>query len=386
MNNSYSIGVHYHRKKIQHSISIILSKLCSIEYYCKHYIHDETEIDKNKCDSDYEKLILSVLSPNMIVLTQQLIYNLNQLAKMTFKNDNILIIDTLDSRKLLMIFVVAFFNDMVCSHQVQYKDEVKINSRYIVILFNTINKKEYYNVIPFMTHLQVKLINHLVIFNIWQHYDKLYIVYESALLYLKLSFPESEIDDSIYNSCVNEEKTRIETNIKYLNDSSSVELFNILKVSNTNVKSCIKELYWLRIGYYLYKTTPDRTVIVEMFLKVKQMLQTLIQNKKALCEEIDDILDDSILINVISETDIDIDFFVKRCYYILEWISKLQSPEDDKRHDEFTTQFKDKLIQKTEFGELVPFYFRFVIDQLERIEVQKTEFMNVMKQHTPRLI
>ena len=112
-----------------------------------------------------------------------------------------------------------------------------------------------------------------------------------------------------------------------------------------------------------------------MFLKAKELIKSLISNRTDVCEQIDAVIDDTIMRNMLSEDDIDFTFFLGKCNYILEWIEKLQSPDDDVKLDYFRIEFKNKIDTKEEFGVLIPFFFKFVLDQLENIQKKKSDYL-----------
>ena len=397
INKNYSLSTIYYTKQSSKTILLLSELLLDFDLIYKKYQIDnidnidntssDTNIDNIEKATDYDCLLKIVMSPKVIKCTKNLITYLNKLSGLIFdsysnnkddkiNNDNLLYLDpSKDSRKLLMALIISFFPEMVLTNTVMYKDKMYLKASGCVKKLNAIFNRQYINSVPALIDLHLIILNYVNVYNIWQHNDRLYIVYNTALTYLDLCNPDKQINDYIFRSCAQQEKRRLINTIKYLNHSPSLELFNLLTSSSSNEYLIIKELYWLRVAYYLYKEPPDKSVVLKMFLKAKELIKSLISNRKDVCEQIDDVIDDTIMRNVLSEDDIDFTFFLGKCNYILEWIEKLQSPDDDVKLDYFRIELKNKIDNKEEFGGLIPFFFKFVLDQLENIQKQKYDYL-----------
>ena len=152
----------------------------------------------------------------------------------------------------------------------------------------------------------------------------------------------------------------------------------MIKETN-NYDSVVKKLYWLDIEYNLYKIPPNQETVLKLFMETKRLMKNLVLNRTDLIQEIDDVIDEDIIKAVLKESKIDEQFYYRKCEFITRKLRELQSPAMDKPLEDFKSNFALKISERVYFRDLIPFFFRFVLDSLEKIHLEKQQFIDFIK-------
>lgn len=348
-------------------------------------------IDHNKIELDWKKLYNNMLKPIVRHVLKNTYFQLLKFNAL-ISNQNIKNFEnnlTKNAHIFGTIYSIAFFPNIVCSNEVVNKDKLINTSKKIVIKINQIQecyKKKRINSntlninINQLARLSLLISEYFDIFSIWQKNDKEYLTYSLAknfiLNEIKMQTPlsDDEFKNEIYlNSFKNEQKS-IKEEVKFLKDTECNKLFNELISCNENYNKIEKYFYWNNVKASLYKNPPDKTVISSLFKETKRLIKNLVLKRKDLLDEIDDIIDDQIIANVLNEDKIDEPFYYRKCEFILLNLQKLQAHSEDKKIEEFKTNFAKRIDEKAYFKDLIPFFFRYVLDSLEKIHEQKNAF------------
>ena len=146
-------------------------------------------------------------------------------------------------------------------------------------------------------------------------------------------------------------------------------------IYNDKYNKIEKYFYWNNVKTKLYKDPPDKTIIITLFKETKRLMKNLVLKRQDLLDEIDDIINEEIITNVLNEDTIDDEFYYSKCHYIISNLQKLQAHSDDKKLEEFKINFAKRIAEKAYFRDLIPFFFRYVLDSLEIIHEQKNAFL-----------
>lgn len=301
--------------------------------------------------------------------------NSEVITKIQFNSDSF----SKNIKCFISIFIVGLFPNIVCSNKVKHQSSlIRYSKQFIQHLVILGNNKQ------LSTITLLKCLNSIDSFynqfKLWKEADINYIVYDTAKTYIEISLNE-EINSKAYLiSHIQSEKNKLHQHIDYLNNKEAVYLFNNLIGDLKNYDSIIKHLYWIKIDYSLDKEPYDKTVVLNLFMETKRLIKNLVSNRPDIIDELDDVLNDEALTSVLKQEQIDNDYFVIKCYYIIDWIKKLQSPDKDDKLQQFMNQFEEKLKNKEYFKNLIPFFFRYILDELEIIHKQKNEFTKFIKQ------
>ena len=294
------------------------------------------------------------------------------------------IINTKDVRQFNTLFTIAFFPKMVCENNVKNKDIIIDTSQEIVNNLIQISNSHKPSIIS-IVKLGKKIQYYLYLFEIWQDYDKEFMVYTLAKHYLlneiKMNKPLSNLEDNqkIYYNAFKREQLSIKQDIKYIGSEKWKTKFNSIINNINNYDKVVKSLYWLNVDYDLYKTPPNINTVLKLFMETKRLIKNLVPNRKDIIDELDDILNEQIIKDVLNEKEIDNSFFNRKCEYILEKLQLLQSAVMDKPLEDFKTNFVNKIPNNEYFRDLIPFFFRFVLDSLEKIHEEKEAFIDFIK-------
>ena len=198
---------------------------------------------------------------------------------------------------------------------------------------------------------------------------------------IKMNKPLSNSEDNqkIYYNAFKREQMSIKQDIKYIGSEKWQTKFNSLINNINNYDKVVKSLYWLNVDYDLYKTPPNINTVLKLFMETKRLMKNLVPNRKDIIDELDDMLNEQIIKDVLNEEEIDNSFFNRKCEYILEKLQLLQSAVMDKPLEDFKTNFVNKISNNEYFRDLIPFFFRFVLDSLEKIHEEKEAFIDFIK-------
>jgi hypothetical protein len=290
------------------------------------------------------------------------------------------------SRKFNTVFSITFFSRIICENNVKYKDQlVELSKNIVNSLLNIINQSHPISLGLTLFCLVMKTNQYYEIFEKWQECDKEFMVFNLAKQYLlneiKMNKPLSNVEEhkQIYLQAFKREQSSIKQDIRYVASGEWLDKFNELIEDTSNYDSVVKKLYWLDIDYNLYKTPPNKDTILKLFLETKRLMKNLVLNRIDLLQEIEGIIDEDIIKVVLNEPEIDEPFYYNKCEYITNKLQQLQSPAMDKPLEDFKSEFALKINQRVYFKDLIPFFFRFVLDSLERIHVEKQEFIDFLQ-------
>ena len=160
----------------------------------------------------------------------------------------------------------------------------------------------------------------------------------------------NEDNQRIYISAFELEQREIKSEVRYFANNNERNLFENLISNKDNYNKVVKTPYWLDVDYNLYKMPPNLDQVLNLFKESKRLLKNLVQNRKDIQNEIDDVLDEEIINNVLSEPEIDEEFYYEKCNYILIKLKEFQSANSDKEPKclriNSVTKYKIKLISK----------------------------------------
>ena len=290
------------------------------------------------------------------------------------------------SRKFNTLFSIAFFSRMICENNVKYKEQlIKLSKNIVETILKIVNEKHHISLNFTLFGLIMNTIKYHDVFEKWQECDKEFMVFTLAKQYLlneiKMTKPLSNIEEhkQIYLQAFKREQTSIKQDIRYVASGELLDKFNLLIDDTSNYDSVVKKLYWLDVVYNLYKTPPNKDTILNLFKETKRLMKNLVLNRQDLLQEIDDVIDEDIIKVVLNEPEIDEQFYYRKCEFITQKLRELQSPAMDKPLEDFKKEFSIKIAERVYFKDLIPFFFRFVLDSLEQIHLEKQQFIDFIK-------
>ena len=358
------------------------------KYISKFLKNKNTSLDIHNVENDWRSLCRVLTNPSVKKMHLDIItycFKLNNLIINENKTD-----DTIDKNKIKKfakcfgsLFSISFFPDIVCSNNVIYKNQLIKKTIQIV---KTIDKLRISETSIFkIISLSIKIEEFINLFVIWQNYDKEFITHKLAKGYIlnkiKIDKPLSEnsLLNDIYINAFKQEQIVIKQDVEFLHDKQSTELFNFLIKDIRNYEQIEKYFYWQKVKFSLYDDPPKLDVVLELFKETKRLMKNLVSNREDLKMEIDEVIDEEMISKVLEETIIDEQFYFRKCKFIVSKLKQLQSASQDKKLDNFTFEFKQKIINREYFRDLIPFFFRFVLDNLELVHDQKNAFYAFIK-------
>lgn len=369
------------KNQLHKSLINLSSKITNLELYNKRYLENTVVVSERDYDRDWLFLSRKVMSPEVIQILGEITINLVRIYEFVTKN-KIISKTTLsikkDSRYFGTVFSVSFFSNIVCANKVCLKDKLIKLAHKITTIFEKIVQNDFNSFS--LIKLSFFANNYIKLFKEWSYLDKEYLTYTLAKKYLineiKLASPLSENEErnQLYLNMFNQEQTSIKNEITYLGDNQLKEVFFELISSINNFNKVEKKLFWLDVDYSLQKEEPELETVLNLFKECKRLMKNLIENRDDLKLEIDNVIDESIISAVLKEKKIDQEFYFEKCTFILEWLGKMQSAANDNNLKIFKDEFEYKINSKTYFYELIPFFFRFVLDTLEIIHEEKEAF------------
>lgn len=353
------------------------------DFTCKIVKQDNINIANN-----LTKLLLDFY----ILITKA---SMNELP-LPFKNRN-------NGRILFTIMMIGLFPSIVCQNNVKAKDQLIHLSKKIVIILDNIELSK--NTTLDLFKLSYAFINVIEIFNNWKKLDKEYTIYLLSKDYLLIELKEQKLletknsiennnnykNNDTHNDKYNEitifidefkkEKKQMTQHVAKL-FPNEVALFKHLVNKVNNYNKIEKHLYWLDVEYNLDKDDYNKQTIVKLFSETKRLLVNLVPKNIELISEINEMLDEEMIANVVNDNssdNLDLNFYYNKCYYILALLHKLQSSAMDAKLETFKNEFKVKISNNIYLKDIIPLFFRFVLDNLEQIHKDKNDFLEFAK-------
>jgi hypothetical protein len=379
------------KNKIKNINTIFVKSHCNLNTFKTKFSnlnfekHDNLNIEEYH--NSWKCLTRIIMKKSLLTQVERLLYLLHRYKLIIELGNNKQEYEPKKYSKIFnTLFTIVFFSKIVCENNVKYKDQIIKKSTDIVDTFIHIIDSNF-SLSPKLTpYILAKNINQYnILFEKWQECDKEYMVLTMAKQYLlneiKMSKPLSNIEEhqQIYYQSFKREQLSIKQDIKYVANNDWIIKFNDLISDKSNYDNIVKNIYWLDIDYNLYKTPHNKDTILNLFKETKRLMKNLIPNRNDLLEEIDNVIDEDIIKVVLNEDEVDEQFYYKKCYYILEKLKELQSPSMDNPLEKFKKEFVNKLSQQEYFRDLIPFFFRYVLDSLEKIHEEKDAFIEFIK-------
>lgn len=348
----------------------------------KFYNLDQERLVIEQYHSSWRNLTRLIMNKTFIFEVQRFLVILKRLISLIYNNDN----DEYDikyTRKFNTLFTIAFFSKMVCDNNVKNKDSLIHISKDIVDSFISLKSGRITNLS--VIHLDKQINKYFILFESWQEHDKEFMVFTLAKQYLlneiKMSKPLSNVEENqqMYLNAFKREQLSIKQDVKYLGSEIWKTKFNDLIDNVNNYNSIVKSLYWLDIDYNLSKNPPNVETVLKLFMETKRLMKNLVSNRTDILNEIDETLEEQIINAVLNESEIDEPFFYRKCEFILEKLKQLQSPAMDIPLENFKKVFSLKIANREYFKDLIPFFFRYVLDSLEQIHDEKEAFLQFIK-------
>ena len=370
------------KKQLLKSIIEFKNKIPNFPIYNQRYTQNEEQISKIENDKDWYFISRKLVSKEVIEVFNDIMINFFRINEFIMNNKiiskNSSSVKT-DSRYFGTVFSVAYFSKIVLANNVRLKDKLFNLAKKITNLLEQIDESE--NISFKLITLTIYAIEYIDLFKQWSFLDKEYLVYTLAKQYLineiKLTAPLSnnEETNNVYINAFKQEQNNIKSEVTYLGNNELKQKFFDLISSIENFKIVEKKLYWLDVDFSLQKEHPDLSTVLNLFKECKRLMKNLINNREDLKEEIDNSIDEKIIEVVLKEKEIDQEFYLNICYFILDWLGKMQSKADDLKLSAFKEEFILKINSSTFFYELIPFFFNFVLDLLEKIHEEKNQFI-----------
>lgn len=378
------------KTKIKKLNSLFQKSNCNLSIYKTKFLNvNQENIVIEEYHNSWKILTRLMMKKSYANLIESILNSQNKYLKLISPSFEIPFETAKFSRKFNTVFSIAFFSKMICENNVKYKDElIKLSQNILDCFLNVVNQSHPISLNFTLLLLALNTIKYYEIFEKWQEFDKEFMVFTLAKQYLlneiKMTKPLSDVEEhkQIYLQAFKREQSSIKQDIKYVAQGLWLNKFNELIEHTSNYDKVVKKLYWLDIEYNLYKTPPNKDTILNLFKETKRLMKNLVLNRPDLLQEIDGVIDEDIIKVVLNESEIDEPFYYKKCEYITQKLRELQSPAMDKPLEDFKTQFTIKISERVYFKDLIPFFFRFVLDSLEKIHLEKQEFIDFIKAQT----
>ena len=370
------------KKQLLKSVIELKNKIPNLPVYNQRHIQNEEQISKIEYDKDWYFISRKLVSKEVIEVFNDIVINVSRINEFIMNNKivskNSLYVKT-NARYFGTVFSVAYFSKIVLANNVLLKEKLFNLAKKITILLEKIDESE--NISFKLITLTIYTIKYIYLFKQWSFLDKEYLVYTLAKQYLineiKLTAPLSDNEDTnnLYINAFKQEQNSIKSEVTYLGNNELKQKFFDLISSIENFKIVEKKLYWFNVDYSLQKEDPDLSTVLNLFKECKRLMKNLINNRKDLQAEIDNSIDEKIIEVVLKEKEIDQEFYFNICYFILDWLGKMQSKANDSKLTAFKEEFILKINSSIFFYELIPFFFKFVLDLLEKIHEEKNQFI-----------
>jgi len=354
--------------------------------------NNNTLDDAQEYNNNWTRITRQLMSKNFINQMNEFLLYLNKYILLIHDSniDNKLIQNLQkNSKQINTLYTLALFPKIVCNNNVKYKDQlINLSIDLFTLILNMSNKDNTNGFIFYK--LGIKLFNYIDLFNKWQEFDKEYMTYTIAKQYLlneiKMSTPLSNVDEhqQIYMNAFRQEQNMFKNELKYFATYHWKSIFNQLISTKDNYDKLVKYIYWLDVEYNLYKEPPNLEQVLTLFQETKRLFINLVPRRQDIVDEINDIIDDDIIKAVLKESEIDQGFYFRKCEYILEKLKELQSASMDKKLEEFKMEFSLKIQNREYFRDLIPFFFKFVLNSLEKIHEDKDAFIEFEKKNSEK--
>jgi hypothetical protein len=372
----------YLKKQLFKSVIEFKNNIPNLHKYNQRYNQNLEQISEIDYDKDWHFISRKLVSKQVIDILINIMINFIRINEFVINNKiiskNNISVKT-DSRYFGTVFSVSYFRKIVLANNVCLKEKLFNLAKKITNLIDQIDDKEE---ISFkLVTLTIYALDYIKLFKQWSFLDKEYLVYTLAKQYLineiKLTAPLSDNEDTnnLYITAFKQEQNNIKSEVTYLGNNELKNTFFDLISSIENYQIVEKKLYWLDVDFSLQKEVPDVDTVLNLFKESKRLMKNLINNREDLKAEIDNNIDEKIIEIVLKEKEIDQDFYFNICNFILDWLGKMQSKADDSKLCAFKEEFILKINSTTFFYELIPLFFKFVLDLLEKIHEEKNQFI-----------
>lgn len=389
-NNStfYFFYFFYIKKQLFESIKKLNTKIPIISIFNKRYVDNSEEVSEIESTNDWNFISRKVMSRDVIQILFDIMINFIRINE--YVENNIIISKKSlsvkkNARYFGTVFSVSYFSDIVCANKIVHQEELIKLANILTKLIEKMLFSDSDTVNINLVKLSKLAVDYVNLFKKWSSLDKEYLVYLLAKKFLvneiKLTAPLSQNEEvnEIYINAFNDEQTLIKHEVNYLGDSSLKIIFDELTSDVKNFEKIEKKLYWLDVDYSLQKENPDVITVLNLFKECKRLMKNLVLNREDLQNEIDNTIDESIISAVLEEKEIDQNFYFQKCEFILNWLGNMHSPVNDAILKNFKLEFQNKIHNNTYFYELIPFFFKFVLDSLENIHNEKEAFTQFIK-------
>jgi len=360
---------------------ILMKQLINNYILFKKFNHCKFDVILN--EQTYNGLIKLLFNISFIKnVNNFLIYLLKHYSKYTFNNKKCVNIDYKFTKKLLIIFLIVKFPNMVFTNNTEYNEKLIEISKYIYNIFKNITQSKNNKIL-----YSIKLIDHLhkfiIIYNLWSMIDKRINTYSILKMYYKNTIRKLELSDKsklydILTSSIDNDQKELEKSIKYMNDCNEENFFNHYKDNLDYSKIIDEKLYLIELKYRLTKTHPDNLVFVELVVKTKELLKNCVPNRKDHHKIIDNLLDTDLMTTYINNDIIDNKYFYDVINIIIDKVKEYQSSVEDIELEEFRLECNGKLNKREFYKNFIPMFFINIFKRLDIIITNREKIINMM--------
>jgi len=307
-----------------------------------------------------------------------LIQLLENYSKYTFKNIVVKNCDYKFTKKILTIFLIIKFPNIVFTNNTEYNDILKEHSKEIYKLLNKINNDS--DTILYYIQLIDKIHIFIKVYNLWSMLDKRINTYVFLKMYYKntvrkLEVPSNSKLHDILVESINKDQNEIEKSIKFMNDSNEENFFNYHKDNLKFSESIDENLYFIDIKYNLCKDSPNKHVFVELVEKTKELFKQCVPNRKDHHSLLDESLDTELMTIYLNNNILDHNYFYNIIHIIIDKVKEYQALEEDDKLEEFRVKCNNKLNNNEFYKVFIPMFFSEIFKRLKQIIHGRNEFI-----------
>ena len=315
-------------------------------------------------EKNYNELLKLLCNRKKVRIFKIFIYDLFYLLE----KEKIIKKIELNNKVIKILFISLYINNSNFN-KIILNNNTEFNQNLIVISNNiTVNIKIINNSIFKLTYLGFKFIEFLEIYNKWEIIDKKINTQKLLLDYFEISITENTCENDIIKSAYKNELTKIEDNVKYLNDSTMVEYFDNMKTNYDNYQLIQEELYWQNIKYEISCEDKYKYTILKLIEKTKKMFIDCVPKNLVMQNEIHENLDIQILSNMMTKQNksdfIDFKYLEGKLFYILDVLKRFQSPNSDESYELWCNNIKKRMENKIYYKDLIPYFFKELFDRI----------------------
>jgi len=340
---------------------------------------------KNLENYDFETLSLILRKKSLLLDTNKLLKLLNH------KDKNI-------TKKFLTIYMIYSFPKDVLHSEINdnYTKFLVIQSRKVInsidgltAIYNTNNINFF---IQKIDEFNIIFKKYVTLFDEWKSKDKIILINELIKMYYEIEdVPHNftritDEDKKLILENSDREKMKIIDRIKQIDSKegynyfikvkSDLELFqNQISDVYKNIEKTVHSAFWDSIRNSLAKEPPDYLVLIPLLKDIKYLLGLCVPNRRDILIEIEEKIDTDLIKQMIEYDAIDNKYVYELCMYIIYYIEKFQSSEQNK----ITKLWKDDIIKQfdnIEFKTFFPIFFKESFNKLEAIIENKCIFEN----------